>query len=106
MSKEFDGAILRYRAEALAARRPGALSDRELEKVAGGVGGADEATCPKCGKPMRMTGKDFGDGFWSCGECGATQLLSDAETIEIIRYMEMIGYPEIEYPIWWSQVKK
>ena len=50
MSEAFNEAVKKYREEA---RRLRALSDSEVEKVAGGVGGADEATCPKCGKPMK-----------------------------------------------------
>ena len=118
MSEAFNEAVRKYRAEAAAAGKMRALSDSEVEKVAGGVGGADEATCPKCGKPMKKIvfggcGKPMekiafggGDPMWKCDKCGVNQLLPDAEFIEMVKYMEQIGYPGIEYPIWWNQVKK
>ena len=56
-----------------------ALTDQDLEKVAGGVGGANEATCPICGIPMRKTDSGFGDPFWVCDKCGTNQIVSDAE---------------------------
>ena len=106
MSETFNEAVRKYRAEAAAAGKMRALSDSEVEKVAGGVGGADEATCPKCGKPMKKIAFGGGDPMWECGACGVNQLLPDAEFIEMVKYMEQIGYPGIEYPIWWNQVKK
>lgn len=106
MSEAFNEAVKKYRAEAAAAGKLRALSDSEVEKVAGGVGGADEATCPKCGKPMEKIVFGGGDPMWQCSKCGVNQLLPDAEFIEMVKYMEQIGYPGIEYPIWWNQVKK
>ena len=105
MSEKFSEAVKRCRAEAAEARKPHALSDLDMVKVAGGVGGENEATCPKCGKPMRATGQEFGDGFWVCDRCKVNQICSDAEFIEIVRYMESINYPGIEYPVWWDMVK-
>lgn len=96
--------VKKYREVASDADRRRILSDRELETVAGGVGGSNEATCPVCGKPMVMTGQEFGDGFWYCGDCGVNQIVTDAEFIEIVRYMEQLGYP-VEYPVWWNQIK-
>lgn len=81
-----------------------ALTDQNLEKVAGGVGGANEATCPICGIPMRKTDSGFGDPFWVCDKCGTNQIVSDAEFIEIVRYMEQLGYP-VDYPVWWKLIK-
>ena len=103
MSEAFNEAVKKYREEA---HRLRALSDSEVEKVAGGVGGADEATCPRCGKPMKKIVFGGGDPMWKCSKCGVNQLLPDAEFIEMVKYMEQIGYPGIEYPIWWNQVKK
>lgn len=99
-------ALARYKEEVLKARRAAPLSDEQVESVAGGVGGDNEATCPVCGTPMQLSGQTYGSGVWVCGKCGAGQLFTDAETIEMIRYMEAIGYPGIEYPVWWNQVKK
>ncbi len=93
--------IKKYR-EAAGAEKT-ALSDRDLEKVAGGVGGANEATCPICGKPMRVD-KSFGDPIWYCDKCDVNQIVSDAEFIEIVRYMEQLGYP-VDYPVWWKLIK-
>ncbi|MCR5357458.1 MAG: hypothetical protein K6E63_08660 [Lachnospiraceae bacterium] len=73
------------------------LSDSELDKVAGGVGGANEATCPKCGKSM--TAKS--DGTWECSSCNITQILSDAEYIEVLRAAEAAGQTAgLVYPVW------
>ena len=106
MSEAFNEAVRKYRAEAAAAGKMRALSDSEVGRVAGGVGGADEATCPKCGKPMEKIAFGGGDPMWKCDKCGVNQLLPDAEFIEMVKYMEQIGYSGIEYPIWWNQVKK
>lgn len=97
--------VEKYRAEFSDADKQ-SLSDAEMERVSGGVGGANEATCPVCGKPMSVSGGEHGDSFWICKTCNVNQLVSDAEFIEIIRMMEQMGYPGIEYPVWWKQVKK
>ena len=86
------------------------LSDQAMVNAVGGVGGANEATCPVCGKPMSRPQDHDPSGphsdVWTCGSCGTNQLFTDAETIEIIRYMEQAGLQsQIEYPIWWSQIK-
>ena len=94
--------VKKYREQAVGAEMA-ALSDRDLERVAGGVGGADEATCPVCGKAMRVD-KSFGDPVWFCDKCDVTQIASDAEFIEIVKYMEKLGYP-VDYPVWWNQIK-
>ncbi len=91
--------VRRYREEKGAA----ALSDADMEKVSGGVGGADEATCPSCGKPMKVN-NSFGDSIWYCEKCDMYQLVSDAEFIEMVKFMEQLGYP-VEYPVWWKQLK-
>ena len=80
------------------------LSDTDMSKAIGGVGGKNEATCPYCGKPM-VAGNyaDFGNG-WNCADCGLTTDASDAELIEIIRYMEQAGITDIAYPIWWNKI--
>ncbi len=80
------------------------LSDADMNKATGGVGGANEATCPYCGKPMTPGNyPGIGKG-WKCGPCGLTTDCSDAETIQIIRYMEQAGISDIGYPIWWNKI--
>lgn len=81
-----------------------ALSDEEMMKATGGVGGANEATCPKCGKPMPRVDNPYGDGYWHCGACNINQICSDAEYIELVRILEQQGVSGIEYPVWWPQV--
>ena len=83
------------------------LMDEDVAQVSGGVGGANEATCPYCagGVAMNKINNPYGDSFWTCPKCGMDQYFSDAETIEIIRAMEAVHYPGIEYPSWWSLVK-
>ena len=80
------------------------LSDAELEGVSGGVGGANEATCPQCGKPMSSSGGQFGDPTWYCAGCNIHQAFSDADTIQMIQAMEAANYPNIIYPVWWKQL--
>lgn len=80
------------------------LSDSDMEKVSGGVGGANEATCPTCGRPMKIDNAGFGDSIWYCDKCNMYQLVSDAEFIEMVKFMEQLGYP-VEYPVWWDKVK-
>jgi hypothetical protein len=105
-SNAYSDLVRKYRETVPEAERTRLLSDADMEAVSGGVGGANEATCPICGKPMKATGQEFGDGFWICETCGVNQLVSDAEFIEIVKYMEQLGYPGIEYPVWWNQIKK
>ena len=82
------------------------LSDDTLDKITGGVGGANEATCPYCGKPMKAgTYPDVCKG-WKCFDCGLATYASDKDCIEIIRYMEQLGISGIEYPVWWGKIKK
>ena len=96
--------IGKFRKEA--AEKVGILSEADLDKVIGGVGGANEATCPTCGKAMTAgTYPTIGKG-WKCPICGLATDASDAETIQIIRYMEQMGISGIAYPVWWNQIKK
>ena len=48
-----------------------AISDEEMAKVTGGVGGANEATCPECGTPMNVINAngEYGDRSWVCPKC-------------------------------------
>ena len=93
--------IKKYRGEAKNIE----LSDQDMGKAIGGVGGANEATCPYCGKAM-VPGNYPGVGkAWKCAACGLATDASDAETIQIIRYMEKMGIPDIGYPIWWNKIK-
>ena len=48
----------------MADNRNMALNDEEMANAAGGIGGANEATCPKCGKPMKWKDNPYGDGMW------------------------------------------
>ncbi len=81
------------------------VSDADMNKATGGVGGANEATCPYCGKPMKAGNyPGFGQG-WQCAACGLTTDCSDAETIQIIRYMEQAGISDIVYHIWWNKIR-
>ena len=92
----------KYR-DKMTANKP--LSDLEMKDAKGGVGGANEATCPQCGKPMTTNSNPYGDDSWYCSACQISQICSDAETIEIIRAMEQAGYSsEIVYPVWWKQI--
>ena len=85
------------------------ISDQDMENATGGVGGANEATCPECGRPMSRPQDHDPNGphsdVWTCDACGSYQFFSDAETIEMIRAMEKAGMQgQISYPVWWSQV--
>ena len=83
-----------------------ALSDDEMTKAQGGLGGANEATCPQCGKPMQSKGNSYGDGLWHCDDCGIDQICSDAEYIEILKAAEAAGQTQgLVYPVWWDKVK-
>ncbi len=85
------------------------ISDADMENATGGVGGANEATCPKCGKPMsRPQDKDPNgphSDVWTCDACGTDQLFTDAEYIEILKAAEAAGQTQgLVYPVWWNQV--
>ena len=101
-----DGVIKKYGEEGKAAlKKLSALSDADMSNVVGGVGGANEATCPQCGKSMQG---GYNDGFivngWKCSKCGIATDMSDAETIQLIKIMEQSGIQNIGYPVWWKQV--
>ena len=82
-----------------------AMSDDDMANATGGVGGANEATCPECGKPMKKKDNPYGDSLWECPSCHVNQLLSDAEYIEMVRAMEAAGMAnQIVYPVWWKQI--
>ena len=81
------------------------LPDVDMKAATGGVGGANEATCPYCGKPMAAGNYPLVGRGWKCADCGLTTDCSDAETIQIIRYMEQAGITDIGYPIWWNKIK-
>lgn len=90
--KEYEGEIKKIRAKA--------LSDEELGAVNGGVGGANEATCPICGKAMPPNG----DGTWSCAHCNVLQFLSDAEYIQVYKLAKADGKTEgLIKPVWGAQ---
>jgi ribosomal protein L37AE/L43A len=82
------------------------INDEDMKKAAGGLGGTNEATCPKCGKPMKWQDNPYGDGIWHCDACNENQMLSDAETIEMIKAAEASGQTQgLVYPVWWDKVK-
>ena len=62
------------------------LSDEDVAQVSGGVGGADEATCPYCTGSVAMNkiNNPYGDPFWTCPKCGMDQYFSDD-------YFEFLG---------------
>lgn len=83
------------------------LSDEDMAKANGGLGGANEATCPSCGMPMKVVNNPYGDNYWTCEKCKVDQLVSDAEYIEMIKLCEQIGQTQgIVYPVWWNKIKK
>jgi len=87
-----------------------ALSDDEMTKAQGGLGGANEATCPKCGKPMSRPQDVDPNGphsdVWHCDACNVDQICSDAEYIEILKAAEAAGQTQgLVYPVWWDKVK-
>ena len=103
MESKYTKMISKYRDKAREAAKSGKLGDDELTNVVGGVGGANEATCEICGKPMTPgTYPGIGKG-WQCAACGITTDASDADVIEIIRYMEKNGLP-VSYPVWWNKI--
>ncbi|MCR4590807.1 MAG: hypothetical protein K5668_08305 [Lachnospiraceae bacterium] len=82
-----------------------ALSDEDMERATGGVGGANEATCPQCGKPMKVVNNSYGDNYWTCESCAIDQFFSDAEYIEVLKAAEAAGQTQgLVYPVWWKQV--
>ena len=85
-----------------------ALSDADMAKAVGGVGGADEATCPKCGQPMLRFAEPGGpqSDVWHCDACDTYQLATDAEYIQMVRDLEHAGITDIVYPVWWNNVPK
>lgn len=105
-SKRFNEEAKKFRA-----RSNAALSDEEMANAKGGVGGSNEATCMRCGRPMVRQNSEFGDSMWYCSSCGEYQMLSDAETIEMIRAIEAeCGSSYVKeylggYPVWWSKIK-
>lgn len=83
------------------------LSDMDMATAVGGVGGANEATCPVCGKAMKTVSNPYGDSFWRCDKCKIDQICSDAEYIEMIKLCEQLGQTQgIVYPVWWNSIKK
>ena len=84
-----------------------ALSDEDMAKAFGGVGGKNEATCPVCGKAMKVVKNPYGDDYWTCDKCNVDQFFSDADYIEIVKLCEQAGQTQgIVYPVWWNKVKK
>ena len=81
-----------------------ALSDDALAEVVGGVGGAGEGTCWKCGAPAEWDGS-----VWFCKNCHQGVSLDDAEAIALIKKLEAsVGKEHLEktngYPVWWKKV--
>ena len=90
--KDYDSEIKKVKARS--------LSDSELGAVSGGVGGANEATCPVCGDAMPPNG----DGTWSCASCNVLQFLSDAEYIQVYKLAKEEGKTEgLVKPVWGAQ---
>ena len=106
-SKSYTDLVQIYR-EKLGEQGITPLSDEAVGQVAGGVGGNNEATCPYCTGSITMNkiSSPGCDDYWVCPNCGMLQILSDAETIQMIEYFEKIGYTDFEYPSWWSQLQK
>lgn len=83
-----------------------ALGDDEMKKAQGGFGGANETTCPKCGKPMKKVNNPYGDDSWHCDDCDIDQICTDAEYIEILKAAEAAGQTQgLVYPVWWKKKK-
>lgn len=104
-NSDFTEVLSKFKKEHAGAEKLSALSDREMAKVAGGLGGENEATCSVCGKPMRVSKVENGETFWRCDACKIEHNVSDAEYIALIDMMESFNCP-VEYPIWWPEVKK
>jgi hypothetical protein len=103
MESKYTSLVSEYKDKAWDTIKSGKLSDDDLVKVIGGVGGANEATCEVCGKPMKAgTYPEIGTG-WQCAACGITTNASDADVIAVIRFMEQSGMP-VNYPVWWNQI--
>ena len=103
METKYKDIIGMYKDKARDAMKSGKMTDDAMSMVVGGVGGANEATCEVCGKPMKAgTYPDVGKG-WQCATCGITTNASDADMIAIIKYMEQMGVP-VDYPVWWGQI--
>ncbi len=84
-----------------------AVSDEDMAKAVGGLGGANEATCPVCGKKMKVVENPYGDNYWTCEKCKVDQLFSDADYIEMLTLCEQAGQTQgLVYPVWWDKVKK
>ncbi len=82
------------------------IDDMDLKAVTGGLGGENEATCPKCGKPMNKISNPYGADSWKCDGCNVTQMLSDADYILMLKAAEAAGQTQgLVYPIWWDKVK-
>ena len=81
------------------------LKDEMLKKVTGGVGGANEATCPVCGTPMKLKANPYGTDSWECETCHETQFLSDAEYIQMLNAAKATGQTQgLVEPVWLDQV--
>ncbi|MBO4902072.1 MAG: hypothetical protein J5518_04705 [Lachnospiraceae bacterium] len=77
------------------------IDDEALAKVVGGLGGENEATCPKCGKPMKPAGD-----FWHCDACKVDQFMSDADYIMTLKAAIAAGQTQgLVFPVWWDKVK-
>lgn len=82
------------------------IRDDMLDKVSGGVGGENEATCPVCGKRMKKVSNPYGSDSWKCKKCNQTQYMSDADYIQTLKIAESTGQTQgLVYPVWWDQVK-
>ena len=80
------------------------IKDDILEKVTGGVGGENEATCPVCGKTMKLQHNDFGSDYWKC-VCGENQYMSDADYIRFLEAAVATGQTQgLVFPVWWNQI--
>ena len=105
-TKRFNEEAKKFRA-----RSNSALNDEEMANAKGGVGGANEATCIHCGMPMVKKNSEFGDSMWYCSACNEYQMLSDAETIGMIKAIEdEYGSSYVRqylggYPVWWSTIR-
>ncbi len=107
MAGKYEDLLKKFQDDIINKRKNTELSDEEMANATGGVGGANESTCPKCSTAMSRLGAEYGSCLWTCPKCGEESLTTDAETIEIIKAMEQAGYgSQIKYPKWWEQIKK